>query len=160
MCVWEYICISTYKHSQWYILLSPYIYIYIYIYVPKKKVEPSTTPRCSSYWRGSLWVPLHYSQLTYIYIYIYIWRNLKFRWIWQDDLSTFPLIFIIYIYIYIYIYKCMCVCLYISVSGRQDDSSERRSNSLEIWDAILERKEATSIYEQHNRHRMPPPRWL
>ena len=51
----------------------------------------------------------------------------------------------------------MCVCLYISVSGRQDDSSERRSNSLEIWNAILERKEATSIYEQHNRHRMPPP---
>ena len=36
---------------------------------PGKGLVPSTTPQCSSYWKGSLWVTLDYGQLLYIYIY-------------------------------------------------------------------------------------------
>ena len=42
---------------------------------PRKGVVPSSTPWCSSYWKGSLQVALDYSWLTYIYIYIYIYKR-------------------------------------------------------------------------------------
>ena len=34
---------------------------------PGEKVAPSSTPRCSSYWKGSLLVALNYRQLTYLF---------------------------------------------------------------------------------------------
>ena len=41
---------------------------------PGKRVAPSPTPRCSSYWKGSLRIALDYSRhFTYFYIYIYIY---------------------------------------------------------------------------------------
>ena len=40
---------------------------------PKNGVAPSRTPRCSSYWKGSLRVTLDYSLQLYLYIYIYIY---------------------------------------------------------------------------------------
>ena len=33
---------------------------------PGKGVVPSPTPQCSSYWKGSLWAALDYSQPTYL----------------------------------------------------------------------------------------------
>ena len=50
---------------------------------PGKGVAPSPTPRCSSYWKGSLLVTLNYGRQLYL----------------------------LYIYIYIYIYKWVCVCV-------------------------------------------------
>ena len=51
---------------------------------PGKRVAPSPTPRCCSFWKGSLQVALDYGcQLYFIYEYIYI-----------------------YIYIYEYMYTC------------------------------------------------------
>ena len=32
---------------------------------PGKGIEPSPTPQCSSYWKGSLWVALGYGRPTY-----------------------------------------------------------------------------------------------
>ena len=38
---------------------------------PGKGVTTSPRPRCTSYWKGNLWVVLYYGrQLIYIYIYI------------------------------------------------------------------------------------------
>ena len=36
---------------------------------PGKEVVPSPTPRCSSYWKGSLLVALNYSCQLYFYLY-------------------------------------------------------------------------------------------
>ena len=44
---------------------------------PGKRVALFPTPRCSSYWKGSLQVTLHYSHQFYIYIYIYIYNIYK-----------------------------------------------------------------------------------
>ena len=42
----------------------------------RKKVTPSSTPRCSSYWKGSLRVTLDYGlQLYLLYFYIYIYMS-------------------------------------------------------------------------------------
>ena len=40
---------------------------------PGNGVGPSPISRCSSYWKGSLWVALNYGRQLYIYIYIYIY---------------------------------------------------------------------------------------
>ena len=72
----------------------------------RERVAPSSTPRCSSYRKGSLLVALNYGrQLYFIYIYIY-----NFWWYGVNK-------FLIYIYIYIYIYMCVYVCVCLSVSG-------------------------------------------
>ena len=46
---------------------------------PGKGVVPSSTPRCSSYWRGSFWVALDYSRQLFFFTYIWcrkkIWIN-------------------------------------------------------------------------------------
>ena len=39
---------------------------------PRKRVEHSSTPRCSSYRKEGFRVTLEYGRLNYIYIYIYI----------------------------------------------------------------------------------------
>ena len=55
---------------------------------PGKGVAPSPTPRCSSYWKGSLLVALDYSrQLIYIYIYIYCHPQAD-CFIWSELLSV------------------------------------------------------------------------
>ena len=56
---------------------------------PGKGVAPSLTPRCRSYWKGSLQVTLNHGWLTYINIYIY--KNIHIH---------------MYIYIYIFTYIC------------------------------------------------------
>ena len=38
-----------------------------------KGVAPSSTPRCNSYWKGSLQLTLDYSRHFYFYVYIYIY---------------------------------------------------------------------------------------
>ena len=40
---------------------------------PGKGVTPSLTPRCSSYWKGSLLVALFYGRQLYLLIYVYIY---------------------------------------------------------------------------------------
>ena len=40
---------------------------------PGKGVAPSPTPRCSSYWKGSLLVALDYGRQLYLYLCIKIW---------------------------------------------------------------------------------------
>ena len=47
---------------------------------PEEGVAPSPTPRCSSYWKGSLQVALEYGRqlYTHIYIYIYIYSSTDF----------------------------------------------------------------------------------
>ena len=40
---------------------------------PWKGVVPSLTPRCSSYWKGSLLVALDYGRQVYFFTYIYIY---------------------------------------------------------------------------------------
>ena len=83
----RYICkwVSIYIYIYIYILLKClrvqvciciYIYIYIVRYVSSVKwrnsgkgVVPSSTPRCSSYWKGGLLVALAYShQLYFLFI--------------------------------------------------------------------------------------------
>ena len=34
---------------------------------PGKRIAPSSPPRCSSYWKGSLWAVLDYNRPTYVY---------------------------------------------------------------------------------------------
>ena len=36
---------------------------------PEKGVAPSSTPRCSSYWKGNLWVTLDYGCQLLLYMY-------------------------------------------------------------------------------------------
>ena len=86
---------------------------------PGKGIAPYATPRCSSYWEGSLLVTLDYDcQFIYIYIYIYIiqlipywssklpWFLLNYfyfiRWMYSIYLSYIRTYIYIYIYIYIY----------------------------------------------------------
>ena len=42
---------------------------------PGEGVAPSLTPRCSRYWKGSLWVVLDNGRQLTLYIYIYIYRE-------------------------------------------------------------------------------------
>ena len=76
---------------------------------PGKGVAPSSTLRCSSYWKGSFRVTLEYSQPTcclYIYIYIYIYMTMHI-WMVAD--------ICLWVRIYIYIYACMNLCVYMCV---------------------------------------------
>ena len=45
---------------------------------PGKGVAPSPTPRCSSYWKGNLWVTLDYSHQLYL-LYTFNYSFLSFR---------------------------------------------------------------------------------
>ena len=73
--------VASYQRlSKWY-LIPPCLTLSNLRYVsrvkwsnPGKGVVPFPTPRCSSYWKGTLQVTLDYSrQLLYIYIYIDIY---------------------------------------------------------------------------------------
>ena len=62
---------KTFKKKNW-CLMPPCLTLSIIMYVsqvkwsnPGKGVAPSPTPQCSSYWKGSLWVSLHYSRQLY-----------------------------------------------------------------------------------------------
>ena len=57
-------------------------------------VAPSSTPRCSSYSKGSLLVALDYGCQLYLHIYIYI-------------------------FIYIFISVCVCVCVCVCARERE-----------------------------------------
>ena len=89
---------------------------------PGKVVAPSVTPRCSSYWKGSLLVALNYVRwlylLTiYIYIYIYIYMSVYL----SLCLSTYPSVgkslfgfiyqFIFVMYVRIYVSTCLSIRL-------------------------------------------------
>ena len=65
-----------------------------------KGVEPLPTPRCCSYWKGSLWVPLDYGRQLYLYRYIFHIRIYIYIYMF-----AFTYIYTSYTYIYIYIYK-------------------------------------------------------
>ena len=68
---------------------------------PRKRVEPSTTPQCSGYWKGNFPIALDYGHQLYLYIYIYIyvcvcvyvWLGscLSFKHVWLNDKNTFCL---------------------------------------------------------------------
>ena len=62
-----------------------------------KEVVPSSTPRCSSYWKGSLRVAPEYSRpIYYICIYIHIWCVVKSIAVFietKDCASAVPSIF-------------------------------------------------------------------
>ena len=95
---------------------------------PEKGLSPFPTPRCSSYWKGSLQVTLDEGRQ----IYFLLIRNWKYVYK-KNLLSWFCLVLLhishcrlfntnpvytlthththIYIYIYIYIYVCVCVCV-------------------------------------------------
>ena len=58
---------------------------------PWKRVAPTPTPRCSSYWKKRpLWSPTLLYIYVYIYIYIYIY--------------IFSMCMLVHVFIYIYIY--------------------------------------------------------
>ena len=75
----------SHRH-YWCIVIFPWVYMalcemmlclmYMYIY-PGKGVTPSSTPRCSSYWKRKPSCPsrLRSQTTTYIYIYTYIYGN-------------------------------------------------------------------------------------
>ena len=46
---------------------------------PGEGVTPSHTPWCSSYWKGSFWVPLNKGHQLYLYIYIYVVYSITFQ---------------------------------------------------------------------------------
>ena len=77
---------------------------------PGNGVVSSTTPRCSSFWKGSLEVTLNYGCQLYIYtyictcIYIYVY------------IFTYICICIyLYIYVHVYIYICICLQIYVYI---------------------------------------------
>ena len=61
---------------------------------PWKGVEPSRTPQCSSYWKGSLRVTLGYSRQ----LYLIIWQ----KHLYLNKKKTMDRH---------YIYMCVCVCV-------------------------------------------------
>ena len=78
-------------------------------------VRHSLTPRCSNYWRGSLWVTLNYGQTTYLHIYMYIWN-----YIYNKQLESYiPICLInflnlsIYLSTHMYVYICIYNYIYL-----------------------------------------------
>ena len=72
---------------------------------PGKGVASSSTPQCSSYWKGSLIVALDYGRLQFIihiYIYIYIYIQIYVH---------------IYMHIYIHVHRCMHIYIHFKTSG-------------------------------------------
>ena len=61
---------------------------------PGNEVAPFSIPRCSSFWKRSLWVTLDYGRQLCLYIYMCV-------------------CVCVCIYIYIYVCVCVCVCVYI-----------------------------------------------
>ena len=93
------VCVIT-KTQKWY-TMPPCLTVSIIRYGSRIKwrnpgngVAPSPTPRCNSYWKGSLQVSVDYDRQLYIYIYIYIY-------IYEKHFYTVEFISI-YIYICIY----------------------------------------------------------
>ena len=67
---------------------------------PGKRVLPSPTSRCCSYWKGSLRVALDYGHQLYFYLYI-LNKSIIFSSTFMHNLS--------------YIYMCVCVCVCVRV---------------------------------------------
>ena len=68
---------SYQRLKKWY-LIPPCLTLSIIRYVSRVKwsnpgngVAPFPTPQCSSYWKGSFWVPLDYSRQLYL-LYLYL----------------------------------------------------------------------------------------
>ena len=78
-CIYPFILVESYQRlKKWYLIL-PCLTLSIIRYVsrvkwsnPGKEVAPSPTPRCSSYWKGSLRVALDYSRQLYFLLILYI----------------------------------------------------------------------------------------
>ena len=70
---------------------------------PGKGVALSPTPRCSSYWKGSLLVVLDYGRRLYLHTYRIVER-MGYR---HMSTHTRTHTHTLYIYIYIYIYTCL-----------------------------------------------------
>ena len=78
--------IETYQRLKKWYLITPCLTLSIIRYVsmvkwsnPGKGVVPFPMPRCSSYWKGSLWVALDYRrQLLLFLLYIYLYLNYIF----------------------------------------------------------------------------------
>ena len=107
---------SYQRLKKWY-LLPPCLILSIIRYISRVKccntekgVVPTPTPRCSSYWRGSLYVTLDYSHqldfMRYVWFYYYLTDNtistatLRMK----ESLYNVCVCVCVYIYIYIYIY--------------------------------------------------------
>ena len=83
---------------------------------PMKGVAPLSTPQRSSYWKGSLRVPLDYNRPTYLtyilYTYIYIYTHTRIH-MYLDIIYIYIYthtrihMYLDIIYIYIYIYTCI-----------------------------------------------------
>ena len=134
--------VESYQRLQKWYLIPPCLTLSIIRYVsrvkwnnPGKKVLPSPTPQCSSYWKGSLWVALDYSCQLYFTIYIYIYIYITF----SLSLSIYIYIYIcthtqthkyiyiyvyIYTHIYIYIYTYIYIYIYIYIHGVEHSSKK------------------------------------
>ena len=84
VCVCVCVCVCNYPGgrvfvNKWYLIhLCLILSIIRYVLNIKwsntgKEVASSLTPRCSTYWKGSLQVTLDYGRQLYLYIYIYIY---------------------------------------------------------------------------------------
>ena len=108
---------SIFLFQDWLLI---YIYIYIYIYTPGNGVASSPTPRCSSYWKGSLHVTLDYGCQLFLHIYICVCAC-------------------IYIYIRVHVYICVCVCVCIHVWVYDYSyicAPVRRNSQAGVWGRI------------------------
>ena len=103
---------SYQRHKKWY-LIPPCLTLSIIRNGsrvkwrnPRTEEAPSSTPRCSSYWKGSLRYTLNYGRQLYFYIYIYVcvcvWYGMcvcvceraraKLElWFWIETEKKFPL---------------------------------------------------------------------
>ena len=109
--IWVQSQVELYQRLKKWYLMPPCLTLSIIRYSLRvqwgnhgKGVAPSSTPWCSSYWKGSLQVTFDYGhQLYFTYIFahthIYVYAH--------THTHTH-----IYIYIYIYIYMCVCVCVH------------------------------------------------
>ena len=77
---------SYQRLKKWYLIppcLTPSIIRYVSRIKwsnPGKRVVQSPTPRCSSYWKGSLQVTLDYGCQLYFYLWYMLRRRLMYFW--------------------------------------------------------------------------------
>ena len=96
---------------------------------PGKRVAPSSTLQCSSYWKESLWVALNHGQTTYLFL-----QSKSF----SEEILFFFLS--LYNFIFIFLWKSIWVYIYIYIVIHRQTISLYHNSSV-----LLDTQDASSL---------------